>query len=165
MFSFMRANAPGFEESYLAGMSAFVGMRGGPCIYGEYMLTVNDYQEGTKFADVIYRNIHSGVPEYHAGEKTGFDVPYRCILPRKIEGLLVIGRGASFYRRGHDPSAMRARASMMTMGQAAGTAAALAVRQGIPLRKLNIRKLQRDLLKSGINLGPDERLKELGLLR
>lgn len=162
-FSFMRKNAPGFEQSSLAAMSNFIGMRGGPCIVGEYMLTVQDYQNGTKFDDVLCRNIHASHVDYHDGEKTGFDVPYRCLLPKEADGLLVTGRGASFYRRGHDPSAMRARANMMAMGQAAGTAAALAVKQGITPRKLNVRELQKELLKAGFNLGPPERLRELGL--
>jgi len=136
-------------------------MRGGPCIEGEHVITVEVKRDGQKFDDVIYRNVHM----YWARKagKSGFDVPYRCLIPKGIDGLLVAGRGASFIRRGHDPSAMRARVSMMIMGEAVGTAAAMAAEKGVVPRDINVKELQKKLMKSGILLGPEERLKELGL--
>ena len=66
-------------------------------------------------------------------------------------------------RRGHDPTGMRARSSMMALGHAAGVAAALAVRRGVAPRRLDVRELQRELLREGFYLGDEGRLRELGL--
>lgn len=160
-FDLFKQHCPGFEQAFMVGMSNYFGMRGGPCIDGDYLLTVADKWRGRKFEDVIYRDTHH--LWCHHAPNDGFDVPYRCLLPKGLEGLLVIGRGAAFQRRGHDPSGMRVRIGMMVMGEAAGTAAALAVKAGLPPRRLKIKQLQRQLLESGINLGPRARLKELGL--
>jgi hypothetical protein len=92
---FMRKHAPGFENAYLMFTSPFYGTRGGPCIEGEYTLTVEDFLEGRKFDHVMYRNTHEAL---HGGDKSGFDVPYRVSLPKKVDGLLVTGRGTAYIR-------------------------------------------------------------------
>jgi hypothetical protein len=92
-------------------------------------------------------------------------VPLGSLLPKRIAGLLVCGRGAAYLRRGHDPSGLRARPSMMIFGEAAGTVAAVAARAGVSPKRVDIRKVQRLLLKSGIFLGDAQRLKELGLAK
>ena len=160
-FHFFKQNAPGFEDSYLVGMSNFLGMRGGPCIDGEHMITIEELMRGQKFDDVICRSIAAALYE---GEKSGHDIPYRAVLPKGVEGLLVAGRGMSYFRRGHDPGASRSRPGMMVWGQAVGTAAAMAAGQGIAPGDLDVKELQRELLKAGFNLGPEERLHELGLV-
>ena len=90
-------------------------------------------------------------------------MPYRMLLPGTIEGLLVTGRGASFHRRGHDPS-VRARGTMMALGLAAGIAAALSAKADLAPRELDVKTLQHTLLSEGCYLGDDARLTELGLL-
>lgn len=159
---FLRNNAPGFEKAYLLFTAPYFGARGGPFIDGEHTLTPEEAFTGRKFDDVLFRNIHEGQLQ-HGGDKSGFDVSYRMILPKGLDGLLVTGRGAAYLRRGHDPTGMRARPSMMVLGQATGTAAALAAREGITPKKLDVRKLQRELLKQGFFLGDENRLEELGL--
>ena len=77
--------------------------------------------------------------------------------------MLVTGRGAAYVRRGHDPSGMRARPSMMTLGQATGIAAALTAKTGVTPKTLDIKTLQRALVNQGLHLGDESRLKELGL--
>jgi hypothetical protein len=84
------------------------------------------------------------------------------LLPKKIDGLLVTGRGAGFLRRGHDP-ATRERTNMMALGQATGIAAALAAAKGLTPRKLDVKELQSTLIRAGYYLGDDERLAELGI--
>jgi hypothetical protein len=157
---FMRKHAPGFEKAYLMFTSPFYGTRGGPCIEGEYTLTVEDCFEGRKFQDVMYRNTHEAL---HGGDESGFDVPYGICLPKKVDGLLVTGRGAAYIRRGHDPSGMRHRASMMALGNAVGTAAALTVKECTTPKLLEVNKLQKELLKQSFYLGDESRIKELGL--
>ena len=165
---FLKNRVPGFENAYLLFIAPYLGSRGGPFIEGEYTLTPQDSLTGTKFDDVLFRNIHdthappdaSGPPR---GERSGFDVPYRTLIPKGLDGLLATGRASSYMRRGHDPGSFRARNAMMLLGEAAGTAAALAVKGGVQPRNLDVRTLQRDLLKQGFNLGEPERLKALGL--
>lgn len=157
---FYRKHAEGFEEAYLLYYAPFLGFRGGPCIEGDYTLTLQDMFGGRKSGDVLYRNIHEHV---HGGEKSGFDVPYAITLPKGIDGLLVCGRGASYLRRGHEPTGMRARPSMMVFGQTVGTAAAIAAMDGVTPRNVDLKKVQRRLIADGIFLGEPERLKELGL--
>lgn len=157
---FLNNHIPGFEKAYLLFMAPFLGARGGPCIEGEHTLTPEESIRGERFDDVIYVNIHEGE---HGGAKEGFDVPYRILLPKGLDGLLVTGRGAAYLRRGHDPSGMRARPSMMTLGQATGVAAALAAKSGVTPKKIDIKTLQKILVRQGLYLGDEARLKELGI--
>lgn len=157
---FLRAHVGGFERAWLVATPSYLGTRGGPRIVGDHTLTIEEMFAETRFDDVLYRNIHE---HDHDGPVSGYDVPLRCALPKGIEGLLVCGRGAAYERRGHDPTGMRARPSMMVFGQCIGTAAALAARTGVPPRRVGIRKVQRRLVKDGIVLGDPSRLKQLGL--
>jgi hypothetical protein len=153
---FLRANAPGFEEAYLLCTQPFFGVRGGPRIEGEHTLTIEEMFAETRFPDVLYRNIHES---NHGGPKSGFDVPYAITVPRGYAGLLVCGRGAAYERRGHDPTGMRARPSMMVFGQCVGTAAAFAARTG-GTRRVDIGKVQKRLRADGVALSDRVRRKE-----
>ena len=156
---FMKDNAPGFEDVEIVSMAAFLGARGGPHILGEHLLTVREGAESARYPETLFVSHtegHRGAPE------PGHDVPYGMIVPRKVDGLLVTARGASWVRRGHDPS-FRGRRQMMCFGQATGIAAALACTQGVAPRHLDVKTLQRALLTEGFLLGDAERLAELGL--
>ena len=158
---FLRKNVPGYENSYLLLIAPYLGGRGGPYIDGEYVVTPDDVFTGKRFDDVVCRNISE--PERGSGgESSGYDMPYRMLLPKKLDGLMAAGTTSGYVRRGHDPG-VRARAVMMAIGEVAGTAAALAVRDGVEPRNLDVRKLQRELLSQGYLLGEPERLRELGL--
>ena len=158
----LRRTAPGCEGCYALHLSPVVGARGGPCIDGEYTLTVEDHERGARFDDVLFVNVHEGRPP-HAGAVEGCDVPYRCLLPRGVDNLLVVGRGAAYIRRGHDPTGMRARPLVMVLGQAAGVAATLATESNTTVKGVERRELQRRLLADGFHLGDADRLRELGL--
>ena len=158
----LRQTAPGCQGAYALHLSPVVGARGGPCIDGEYTLTVEDHERGARFDDVLFVNVHEGRPP-HAGAQEGCDVPYRCLLPQGADNLLVIGRGAAYIRRGHDPTGMRARPLVMVLGQAAGVAAALAIESNTTVKEVDRRELQRRLLADGFHLGDSARLRELGL--
>jgi ribulose 1,5-bisphosphate synthetase/thiazole synthase len=161
--TFYRNHAEGFENAYVLMCAPFLGWRGGPHVDGEHTLSLEDRHYGRKFDDVLYRNTHLG-QESHGGEPSGFDVPYRAVLPRNVDGLLVCGRGAAYLRRGHDPCAMRARPAMMVLGQAIGTAAAIAALDNVTPKDVDIRKVQKRLVAEGIYLGDENRLRELGLV-
>ncbi len=157
---FFKKHVKGFENAELIIVSPLLGTRGGPCIKGRHLLTIQESYDGAKFDDVMFINIHEGE---HGGNRDGYDVPYSMLLPEKIEGLIVSGRAASYLRRGHDPTGIRCRPSMMIIGQCAGIAAAIAVKSGVFPSQIEVKQLQKELLKNGINMGDDERLRELGL--
>ncbi len=163
-FLFLRRNVPGFEQARLLAMSEFVGGRGGPCIEGRYTLTVDDSAKGKTFDDVLFRN-YKRVPKLRPNwTETGCDIPYRILLPKEVEGMLVTGRGAAYVRRGHDGAAqMRGRPAMMALGQATGMAAALCARDNVTPSSMNVRRLQAQLLARGFDLGDEKRLASLGL--
>ncbi len=157
---FYRGNIPGFERARVMWMSAYLGARAGVGIIGEYYLTFYDFLKGARFDDVLFRSYVAR--RQGKGSAEGCDIPYRILLPKHIEGMLVVGRGASFQRRGHD-SPVRPRFSMMMLGEAGGISAALAVESNLTVKKIQIKKLQKILLKEGFFMGEPDRIKELGL--
>ncbi len=157
--SFFRKKVPGFQKASLVCQAAFLGSRGGRHIIGRHLLSPADMFNGSRHPHVLF----SCGTEIHRGAALlGFDVPYGILLPQGIENLLVCGRGASYLRRGHDPS-IRARPNLMLMGAAGGLAIAEAERQGRLLSEIDITALQKVLYETGFYLGEGTRLKELGL--
>ncbi len=158
---FYRERIPGFERARVMWTSAYLGARSSVGIVGEYYLTFDDFLKGARFDDVLFRSYVAR--RQGKGSPEGCDLPYRMLLPKQIDGMLVAGRGASFERRGHD-SPPRPRFSMMMLGEAAGRAAALSIENKVTPRTLPVRKLQKVLLKEGFFLGETDRLKELDLV-
>jgi len=153
--AFWKKRVPGFEDSYLLSIAPFLGSRGGPAIDGEVTLTQEDIDAERTFDDVVFIYLY-----WRADPPGRMDFPYRALLPREIDGLLATGRSAA--RR--PGSLMRARPVMMQMGEAAGTAAALAARGAVTPRELDVCTLQLALLDAGFHLGDRSRLKELHLI-
>jgi hypothetical protein len=158
--NFLRERIPGFEEAYIVMESPTGGAREGRRIIGDYMLTEDDVLVGRRFPDVIARGGPRG-PDLHSvtglwGDgvaspfKAPYDIPYRILLPKGVEGLLVAGRcvSATFAALG----AVRDQATCMSMGEAAGAAASLAVRTGVTPREVDVAVLQEALLDQGVLL-------------
>jgi hypothetical protein len=80
-----------------------------------------------------------------------FDVPFRCLVPRDLGGLLV-GAGRSVSTE--DPYLLRTMALTMVVGQAAGTAAAVAAKAGDDARTVDVAAVQEELARQGVELGP-----------
>ena len=159
----LKKTVPGFENAFLLSISPFLGVRGGQCITGEYILTHHDCKAGRRFDDVTY--MYGEVRALrHIKEKTGqytwTDMPYRVMVARGIDGLMAVGRSAS----GIPDTLLRGRMAVMHMGEVGGTAAALATESGKSPRDIDTKELQRRLLEAGYYLGDRERLKELGLV-
>jgi hypothetical protein len=147
---------PGFESSRLV-LAPQLGLREGRRIVGEYILTGADIMEGRKFPDVIAK---TGIGlDIHAVEEEGghqfiptkgggsCDIPYRVLIPKEVDNLLAAGRCISV-----DDEALasiRLMPNCMATGQAAGTAAALSAKEGVPPRSLEISKLQKTLSDQG----------------
>lgn len=164
--AFLRAQVPGFEAAYALDIAPQLGIRETRRLVGEAMLTAEDVIGCADFADSIGVN---GWPlEQHvAGDvkwvwppipaSRGYNqLPYRMLLPRAstaggVDNLLVAGRCASMTHDGQ--SAARVSGACFVMGQAAGTAAALALRQGRTPHALPAATLQARLEEQGAFLG------------
>ena len=167
-FAFLKANAPGFADSYVVDIPPQLGIRETRRITGRYALTRDDVLSCASFDDTIGVN---GWPiEAHvAGDviwgwpdipgSRGFNhLPYRMLLPLKVENLLVAGRCASMTHEGQ--SAARVSGACFAMGEAAGTAAALALSGNTPPRDIAIEKLQQALKQQGAFIGRDQAVPE-----
>jgi len=157
----IRENVPGCEGAYLMFIAPFLGVRGGPCIDGEYTLTFEDCLQGRRFDDVIcvYGQAHAMRIACKQGECKWVDVPYRVMIPKKLDGLIAVGRSVS----NTPDTLLRQRDGLMYIAQAGGTAAAMAAKQEINPRDIDVKQLQKKLLAAGYYLGDEKRLKELNL--
>jgi hypothetical protein len=151
---------PGLEQCHLARAGAAVGVRDTRRIVGEYVVTVEDARAGAEFPDVIARKYGAiDANQLYTGPmESGFAYPYRALLPKRIEGLLVAGRCGSATFLGH--AAGKSMGNMMALGQAAGVAAALSAHSGIAPRALPVGRVQEALRGMGVRLsapgGPRE---------
>jgi len=161
LLNFLKKYFPGFENSYLVAVASMVGIRESRRVRGEYYLTEDDYKEARKFPDGIAKNrypidIHSskkgGGVAFHSNlAPTEYqEIPYRALVPLEIDNLLVAGRciSASFIAE----SSIRIQPNCHAIGQAAGVAAALAIKEGLTVRELDGVKLRQTLVKRGANL-------------
>jgi glycine/D-amino acid oxidase-like deaminating enzyme len=144
---------PGMESLYLVQTATCIGVRETRRIVGEYLVTTNDAIEGTRFPDVIAISSNP-MPSYHGQryffKHEGFDIPYRSLVPKKAEGLVLSGRCISC-EQGPFQSA-RSMAPAMAIGHASGCAAAMAATSGVPPRKLDVKALQKLLLSQKAEL-------------
>ncbi len=155
---FLRTEIPGYERAYLINFSTQIGIRETRRVYGEYRLTREDVLSGRKFDDAIAQ-CGAPIEDHHLGRDTRweyipggdtYDIPFRCLLPLAIENLLVAGRCLSATHDAH--ASVRSMGQCMAMGQAAGTAAALAVTARQTPRRLSMQELQTRLLAEGVLL-------------
>ncbi|MBM4027839.1 MAG: FAD-dependent oxidoreductase, partial [Planctomycetes bacterium] len=122
-------------------------------ILGEYTVTEQDAIDGTRFPDVVA--ISSNPMPSYRGQRfffshEGFDIPYRSLVPKKVEGLVLTGRCISC-EQGPFQSA-RSMAPAMAVGHASGCAAALAAKGNLPPRKLDVTVLQKLLVSQKAEL-------------
>lgn len=148
----MRAK-PGMESLYLLESATNIGVRETRRIQGEYTVTERDAIEGKRFADVVAISSNP-MPSYHGKRyffaHEGFDIPFRSLVPRKIDGLVLSGRCISC-EQGPFQSA-RSMAPAMAVGHASGCAAAMAAKGGLAPRKLDVKALQKLLLSQKAEL-------------
>ncbi len=158
-FDFIKSVTPGFEHAYIAEIAPQLGIRETRRVRGDYMLSENDVLDCVDFPDAIGVNgwpveAHvAGSVEFRFQRKgRGFNqLPYRMIVPQEVDNLLVAGRCASMTHGGQ--SAARVSGACFVMGQAAGTAAGLALKGGVAPRKLEVSLLQQALRRDGAYLG------------
>jgi hypothetical protein len=160
-FTFIRDNTPGFGDSYIVDLAPQIGIRETRRIIGEYQLTEDDVLGCADFPDTIGVNgwpveAHvAGTVEFRwqrGDDPRGFNqLPFRMLLPGSVRNLYVIGRCASMTHGAQ--SAARVSGPCFAMGQAAGTAAGMALEHGIGCGAVDVAALQQRLERAGAYLG------------
>jgi len=148
---------PGLENCCLVRTGPAMGVRETRRIEGEYILTLEDAQQGKHFPDVValrYGTIDPGglqeSKDFHGSIKDGNEYPYRTMLPKNVEGLLVAGRCASLTHLGL--TVCKSMGNMMGIGQAAGVACALAAAADKTPRQMDVSLIQKRLKEMGVSL-------------
>lgn len=151
---FLRENAAGFENCCTVAAGQGIGIRESRHIHCDYMLTEQDIIAGRVFDDRIVSgarfnfDIHSitGDPSERNGaayNNAVYTIPYRCLLPRGVDNLLLAGRCIGGTHIAH--SSFRVMPICMAMGEGAGAAAAYCIKHGVPTRGADIHEIQKKL--------------------
>ena len=146
MFESWKREVPGFEQSDFVGVFPDIGIRETRRILGPHVLTADDIRQVRRFDDAIatgcwYLDIHPnsatpGAAQLVEGfQPEPYDIPYRSVLANRVSNLLVAGRCHSATRAA--ASSTRVTVTAMALGQAAGTAAALAIERRLSPHELN----------------------------
>lgn len=173
LVEFVRKYVPGFTRAYVLDSGSHIGVRETRRILGEYVLTEEDIIRQVAFPDTIGIDSNRQNPKGPRHSPDGmegapsdtetrlqmaslftYEIPYRCLLPQRVGGLLVAGRAIS---SNHEADGYtRNQPACMVTGQAAGVAAAMAARQGILPRQVSVPALQAALRTIGAKLRPAE---------
>ena len=154
LFNFLKDNIEGFENSQLIMTAAQIGVRESRKIEGVYKLTQEDLVACTKFEDSVAAgnydiDIHnptgSGTSHYYFKEGEYYTIPYRSLLPKDFNNLLVAGRCISATHEAQ--ASIRIIPIVCCLGEAAGTAAAIACKDKLPAPEISIEKLKTQLEK------------------
>ena len=154
--TFFTSYMPQFRHAILEQTAPTIGIRESRRILGEYELTLDDLLTGRRQPDGVCEcafNVDIHQPDGLSQEGYEYRVhpyhiPYRCLLPKQVEGLLVAGRCISGSYEAH--ASYRVTGDCVAMGQAAGTAAALAAAGGVTPRALNASELVQALRADGV---------------
>lgn len=158
---FLRDKVPGYEQAQLSTFGVNIGVRETRRVYGDYRLTREDVLSARQFEDQIGL-CGAPVEDHHGGEDTKWEylpdgkcvgIPFRTLVPRKAVNCLVAGRCFSATHDAH--ASVRSMGQTMSMGQAAGTAAALAVAASGDIRGVSPATLHAALRKLGAILDLD----------
>lgn len=166
LMRFIRTYVPGAEDAVLAFSGPNVGVRESRRICGRYRMTMEDYEKradyqdsiayysypvdmhGAKAGDSKELELNYQQTRYRSGESYG--IPYRCLVPESTKNLLAAGRSISCDRAMQ--ASLRVMPACFAMGQAAGTAAAMAAQEGIGVAEVDTVRLRRTLKQQGAYL-------------
>lgn len=160
IYEFMKKHADGLENSFLMMTAAEIGVRESRMIVGDYVLTEQDCRNCVKFDDGIAAcnydiDIHNpegtGTSHYYFPAGEYYTIPYRSLIPKSAENLLVAGRCIS---SDHGAQASyRIMPVVCCIGEAAGSAVGLAVKQNCTVREIDVKELQNELKRNGAYIG------------
>lgn len=155
---FLVEQVPGYGEAFLVGSAPRIGVRESRRLIGEYVLTKQDVLQARDFPDAIAR-CGAPIEDHAAGQATiwqyvgsgdqtptgrTYGIPFRCLVPVEVDGLLVAGRCLSASHDAH--ASVRSIGQCTAMGQAAGTAAALAAAAHTRVRDVEVAVLRKELV-------------------
>ncbi len=152
---FLRERIPGYEQAYLINFSTQIGIRETRRVYGDYRLTREDVLSARHFPDAIAQ-CGAPIEDHHPGSDTRweylptgatYDIPLRSLIPQTVANVLTAGRCLSATHDAH--ASVRSMGQCMAMGQAAGTAAALALQVDNIVRAVSVPHLQQQLRSAG----------------
>jgi len=149
---------PFLKNASIVETPPLLGIRQTRFIDGLYQITGDDALAGRTFEDSIAMSSCPIISYYGYRrylEHEGYEIPYRCLLPRNVEGLLVTGRCISTDQRAFE--SQRAMAPTMCLGEAAGTSAALCAKQGKTPKEMEVKQLQRQLVQQGAEIGQNKK--------
>jgi hypothetical protein len=149
---FFRQHIAGCEECYVAGPAPSAGQRRSRAIRCEYELTQRDCVQAQQFDDQIGSFSFIDNPRDRVRDASAYGIPYRALIPKDVDNLLVAGRMISVELTAHNST--RNTVCCLLCGQAAGTAAALAVQQKTAPRNIDIKQLQNTLHQAGVLIQP-----------
>ncbi len=155
--NFLREYVPGYEHCYVISAASLIGIRETRHFKGKYTLTEQDILDAKQFEHRVVIGAHfnfdvhnltgSGLDKTGVQAKfpqpKGYTIPYECLLPEKVKGLLLCGRNISGTHMAH--SNFRVMPICLAIGEAAGTAAALAIRSHVDVCDVNIAEIQEKL--------------------
>jgi hypothetical protein len=159
IFRYLREYVPGFEDCRFTRTAPFLGIRETRRIVGRYVMSRDDILSCGRFDDAIA--VASYPVDLHHPKDDGctmewcgdcYDIPYRSLVPLRVDRLLVAGRTISTTHEAM--AAIRVMATCMAMGEAAGRAAAMSVRDKVSPADVDVRRLQAELLARGAWLRP-----------
>jgi hypothetical protein len=164
IWNVLRDTLPEFKDSYILNSGPAVMVRESRRIIGEYILTAEDVLSGKRFPDPIGlgawpMDIHpaNGDIGYHPHKKhtpPPYQIPFRCLLPTKLENVLATGRCISATSQAHGST--RVQGTAMMTGQAAGLACAIAKKTGIELKGIPYELLRSELELTKAILEPNK---------
>lgn len=157
IIDFLREFAPGYENCYVLGSASLIGIRETRHFKGLKTLTREDIADAVQYDDYVVYDAHFNFDVHNitgAGldktgcqhkftQQNGYTIPYGCLVPEKIDGLLLAGRNISGTHMAH--SSYRAMPICTGMGEAAGIGAALAVKKGVNPREITAEEIQKYL--------------------
>ena len=156
LHNFLKENIEGFENSRVLSTALQIGIRESRKIDGEYTLTVEDLKNLARFDDAIAVanydiDIHnpegSGTSHYYFEDGQWYEIPYRCLIPKNMNNLLVAGRCISSTHEAQ--ASYRIMPFCAELGQAAGTAVAVAVKNNTSVRNVDVGLVQKILRIQG----------------
>lgn len=156
MYRFLKENCPAFANAAICSTAVSIGVRESRKLKGEHILTTGDLKSCTRFEDSIALgnydiDIHNpegaGTSHYYFADGDYYTIPYRSMVPKELNNLLVAGRCISATHEAQ--ASVRIMPICATLGQAAGTAAAVAKRSGTNVHDVDVKKVQAVLRKNG----------------
>ena len=147
MTGFLRRAVGGFEDAHVSATSVQAGVRRTRIIGCQYDLPREAVLEGWSFPDEVARYGFIDNAQYFVKDNGTYGVPYRCLVPKNVDNLLVAGRLISTDQVVHNST--RNTALSMACGQAVGTAAALSLELGVTTAELDSRALRERLAADG----------------